>query len=576
MFKNQTITHRDLQVANSPRNIRLLREWLADCQSHHDECKRGTYSGKTYDKDSTTTYLPFRVIDVGSTASTTGENARLYTAESRTLGRYMTLSHCWGKVIPPRLTRKTVDAWHERLPDEELPQTFRDAIWLTRELGERFLWIDSLCIVQDDPAELQTQIGLMGAIFEESFCTIAAVDAKGSDGAQASDSGLFISGPDNVKIAKFQVEVTASGEDNNDHQHADTAEELCEVRLQEAPKPAYPFPLRLEAKAWHSRGWVFQERELSRRCIFFTEDDLGWRCNRYWETEQTGVPERRWHRGDYNMDSSTAYGGVSYDSEFNLRKTWQNAVNKYSRTKLTFDSDKHNALMGFEERLTTRFGHVFHNGIVDFGQNENTLCQLLWIPEVSRGELNSIRFPSWSWMNVKGSAKWAHSEYLIYPELLAQVKFGDPESDGMQDLHLSGTSQNVRIGGPVGDIPHYTEFERWAPDLHFGWSELDLHQGTNTLLAPETEEIIGWIIIDVAPGHDLKEVSALPLLRYLRQDDEYEPMCVDFLALSRVPTHSDSTVSHNNQTWQRVGRGRILKSAFEWLENCQPGSFTVA
>jgi hypothetical protein len=519
----------------------------------------------------------------------TGEYARLYTAESRTLGRYMTLSHCWGKVIPPRLTKQTVDAWHVRLPDEELPQTFRDAIWLTRELGERFLWIDSLCIVQDDPAELKTQIGLMGAIFEESFCTIAAVDAKGSDGAQVSDSGLFISGPDNVKIARFQVRVAANGEDAHRDPSTDRVdalssmsegtgapEESCEVRLQEAPKPAYPFPLRLEAKAWHSRGWVFQERELSRRCIFFTEDDLGWRCNRYWETEQTGVPERRWHRGDYNMDSSTAYGGVSYDSEFNLRKTWQNAVNKYSRTKLTFDSDKHNALMGFEERLTTRFGHVFHNGIVDFGQNENTLCQLLWIPEVSRGELNSIRFPSWSWMNVKGSAKWAHSEYLIYPELLAQVKFGDPRSDGMQDLYLSGTLQNVRVGGPVGDIPHHTEFERWRPDLHFGWSELDLHQGTNTLLAPKTEEIIGWVIIDAAPEHHLKEVSALPLLRYLRQDDEEEPMCVDFMALARIHTDRDSDVSQNSETWQRVGRGRILKSAFEWLDNCQPGSFTVA
>ncbi|KAM0414734.1 hypothetical protein ACHAPT_013425 [Fusarium lateritium] len=188
------------------------------------------------------------------------------------------------------MTRETVDAWQVELPEVVLPKTFRDAIWLTRELGERFLWIDSICIVQNDPSELMTQIGLMGAIFEQSFCTIAAVDAKGSDGSDVVDSGLFVSGPACVKTATFKVRATrmsddgpgdsilGTGQNSSEHQKA---EELCDVIMQEASHTAFPFPLRLQSKAWHSRGWVFQERELSRRCIFFTEYDLGWRCNRY-------------------------------------------------------------------------------------------------------------------------------------------------------------------------------------------------------------------------------------------------------------------------------------------------------
>lgn len=541
-----------------------------------------------YDERVGFTTLPFRVIDVGSSGGEGTQKSRLYTPQDRQASRYLTLSHCWGKVIPPRLTRKSLGAWHVQIPDEELPKTFRDAIWLTRELGERFLWIDSICIVQDDPAELGTQIGLMGAIFEQSFCTISAVDAKGEDGLQAVDSGLFVGGSEHFKTAKLRVKTSASRTRQDDHEDSMTAQhspeeqnvsarsnEMCEVILQEAPKPAYPFPLRLEAKAWHSRGWVFQERELSRRCIFFTMQDLGWRCNRYWETEQTGVSERRWHRGDYSLGVSTTHGGVSYDPDSNLRKTWQNAVEKYSATKLTFDTDKHNALLGFEERLATRFGYVFHHGIVDFGQSEHLHSQLLWIPAISRGELSVIRFPSWSWMNVKAAVRWARSEYLVFPELLAQVRFDPPRSDGTQSLHISGPFQTIRIGTQFKDIPHHTEMDRWAPETHFGWSELDLHTNTNVLLSSNNDQVIGWVVMDVSPEFEAGEVSAFPLLKYLRQDDDDEPMCVDFVAVSRDFTTSQPSTPETTEIYRRVGQGRVLKSAFDWLESCQNGDISI-
>ncbi|KAI8680767.1 HET domain-containing protein [Fusarium sp. Ph1] len=584
VFKNRIITHRDLQDANSPRNMRLLREWLQDCQLHHDECGRGTYSGNKYNDGSSSTTLPFRVIDVGFAGDGRSEEKkpRVYTTHGKEIGRYMTLSHCWGKVIPPRMTKDTVDAWQVELPLASLPKTFRDAIWLTRELGERFLWIDSICIVQDDPTELMTQIRLMGVIFEESFCTIAAVDAKGSDGSQMVDSGLFVSGPAVARTAKFQVKTTGTNnfglaESITGPSHSSSqqeVDELCEVIMQEASDTVDPFPLRLQFKAWHSRGWVFQERELSRRCIFFTEYDLGWRCNRYWETEQTGIPECRRPRGEYTMDGTKAYGGVSYDAEYNLRKTWQNTVHQYSVTKLTYNSDKHNALMGFEERLATRFGYKFHHGIVDFGHCEHLHTQLLWVPAISRGGLNDIKFPSWSWMNVKGAVKWPHDEYLVYPELLAQVVFGAPKvNERIQELHISGPFQSIRVGARIGDIPHYTERERWAPDTHFGWSELGMHPDTNTLLSSKDDQVIGWVALDA--DLESEDIFAFPLLRYLRQDDEVEPMCVDFLAVSGNFTRPDLHAPEKKGPCRRVGRGRVLKAAFEWLDGCQDGSVVL-
>ncbi|KAI8682154.1 HET domain-containing protein [Fusarium keratoplasticum] len=584
VFKNRIITHRDLQDANSPRNMRLLREWLQECQLQHDECGRGTYSGNKYNDGSSSTTLPFRVIDVGFAGDGRSEEKkpRVYTTHGKETGRYMTLSHCWGKVIPPRMTKDTVDAWQVELPLANLPKTFRDAIWLTRELGERFLWIDSICIVQDDPTELMTQIGLMGVIFEESFCTIAAVDAKGSDGSQMVDSGLFVSGPAVARTAKFQVKTAGTNNDGLAESTMGTSQsssqqevdELCEVIMQEASDTADPFPLRLQFKAWHSRGWVFQERELSRRCIFFTEYDLGWRCNRYWETEQTGIPECRRPRGEYTMDGTKSYGGVSYDAEYNLRKTWQNTVQQYSVTKLTYNSDKHNALMGFEERLATRFGYKFYHGIVDFGHCEHLHSQLLWVPAISRGGLNDIPFPSWSWMNLKGAVKWPHDEYLVYPELLAKVMFGAPKAnEEAQELQISGPFQSIRVGARIGDIPHYTERERWAPDTHFGWSELGMHPDTNTLLSSKDDQVIGWVALDA--DLDSEDIFAFPLLRYLRQDDEVEPMCVDFLAVSGNFTRPELNAPEKKEPCRRVGRGRVLKRAFEWLDDCQDGSIVL-
>ena len=202
LFKSGIFTRRDLRAADSPRNLRLLRGWLKECRSSHDECKHGSYSGNQFDDETCTTRLPFRVIDVGPSDGSLPP--RLVTSDYWMTGRYLTLSHCWGKISPTETTVATLTLWHVALPEKQLSKTFRDQIWLTRQLGERFLWIDSLCIVQDDPKDLEAQIGLMGRIFEQSYCTIAAVDAKGPDGLTA-DRGLFLSGPDTANRISVRV-----------------------------------------------------------------------------------------------------------------------------------------------------------------------------------------------------------------------------------------------------------------------------------------------------------------------------------------------------------------------------------
>lgn len=166
-----------------------------------------------------------------------------------------------------------------------------------------------------------------------------------------------------------------------------------------------------------------------------------------------------------------------------------------------------------------------------------------------------------------GGVNWAFNEYLMYPEALCEISFGEIELDGRQKLRISGLIQPISPQGSIDKIPSFSECERWPPHIHFGWTELMLDASTNTILSADSSEIIGWVVMDIECTPST--VMAAPLLQYLRQDDEEEPMCVEFLVLAKVPSANGSHLPGGQLIYQRVGRGRVLKDAFSWLKNCQ-------
>jgi hypothetical protein len=126
--------------------------------------------------------LPIRVIDV----DTHGQARIIEMAGIR--ANYRTLSYCWGqgKKLLCKKRSGSYEQFKQELPvDDSMPKTFRDALKVTRVLGYRFLWIDALCIVQDDPDDVRNEMAMMGDIYQQSALTIFA--ANGPD----TDSGLF-------------------------------------------------------------------------------------------------------------------------------------------------------------------------------------------------------------------------------------------------------------------------------------------------------------------------------------------------------------------------------------------------
>ncbi|KAH7378382.1 heterokaryon incompatibility protein-domain-containing protein [Phaeosphaeria sp. MPI-PUGE-AT-0046c] len=159
----------------SETNMRLARYWLEDCLLTHEHCALA--HDPTWPP-----VLPSRVVDVSDLLK-----PRLLATHG-IQDKYLTLSYCWGQGKRLLTTSMSYDRFQQELPlDDRLPSTFRDAFKVTKALGYNYIWIDALCILQDDPGDVRREMSRMGDIYRRSAITIF-----GSNG-DSTDSGLFTS-----------------------------------------------------------------------------------------------------------------------------------------------------------------------------------------------------------------------------------------------------------------------------------------------------------------------------------------------------------------------------------------------
>ncbi|RAQ80318.1 hypothetical protein COH21_013023, partial [Aspergillus flavus] len=125
--------------------------WIVDCNNQHRSCATAPKP------------LPTRLIDVGSEAS--GDLVKLVEFNGETRGHYVTLSYCWGGDSTSATTRSNVASMKEGICLRDLPQTFQDARLMTRALDVQYLWIDRLCIYQDDVEDWERESSNMGSIY---------------------------------------------------------------------------------------------------------------------------------------------------------------------------------------------------------------------------------------------------------------------------------------------------------------------------------------------------------------------------------------------------------------------------
>lgn len=214
----------------------LLSEWIRVCDSGHKLCQR--------DDDALT--MPTRLIEVG-------KHLRLVDTAEIEPSRYVALSHCWGPVRKHErfCTYKcNITQRKAEIEFDTLPRSFRDAVTVARGLSIDYIWIDSLCIIQDDEIDWQSEASKMEQVFSAAYCTIGASSAK------SSLQGFLVDRtPRSVVRIPSDTSVAMYACVDIDDFHSD-----------------------VELSPLNSRGWVLQERALSRRTIFFTSTQVYWEC----------------------------------------------------------------------------------------------------------------------------------------------------------------------------------------------------------------------------------------------------------------------------------------------------------
>src|SRR5579859_4557773 len=154
--------------------------WLESCLSQHNTCNVEARKESWY---------PTRLLDLGVENAMVDDVRLIVTATEPPAGRYATLSHCWGSAQFIQLNRSTFNQLRGGIHVNEMPKTFSDAVQVTRRLGIRYLWIDSLCIFQDkdDLSDWLAEAALMHKVYSYSFCNISAAAATDPS------KGLFFS-----------------------------------------------------------------------------------------------------------------------------------------------------------------------------------------------------------------------------------------------------------------------------------------------------------------------------------------------------------------------------------------------
>ncbi len=364
--------HAILHNTSSPENQLLARKWLYQCLSSHEDCIANIQS---------VPHIPARLVEISG--SDANPILRIIETASRPRdGEYMTLSHCWGSADFLTLRKNCVNSMKEGIVWSSLPKTFQDAVNVTMWFKIKYLWIDSLCIIQDSHEDWERESKQMKQIYKNSFLTITATMAVDAT------RGLFVDrNPDVVQMSKV---------------HAHWSREL---------KGDYLFVYwalwadEIIGSPLLKRAWVCQERLLSRRILHFGRSQLFWECQdlEACETFPKSLPPTKIHEASVNLSKRR----LLFNGENSHKESWGSIVNQYSNGNLTNMSDKCIAFAGIVEEFQAFAQSEYLAGF----WRHNLEQQLLWCKDHLTRTVRPQSYiaPSWSWLSIDGGVFPNHS-----------------------------------------------------------------------------------------------------------------------------------------------------------------------
>ncbi|KAF2650788.1 HET-domain-containing protein [Lophiostoma macrostomum CBS 122681] len=349
--------------ALAPENLNMLQEAMEDCIASCDHPQPSEW-------------IPTRLIDLEADNSIDG--MRLIETRTACLQkpfRYVALSYCWGPKemaeLQPRTTSNTQSTFLAEIPMSCLTPTLRDAVLTTRALSIRYIWIDALCIIQDNQQDWARESQQMGSVYSNAHLTICT---QGTSSCLES----FLARPEAVKPIR---------------------DRLCTVFNRNS--------LDALSGTWSKRAWTHQEEALSIRKILFSSSQVTFSCPSF------EISETAQAKDDPN------YGNIHYvmaryrdsDEKNELYDIWYAIALAHSERNITFQSDKLPTLSGMAKLYADTAADEYLAGL----WASDLHCGLLWHLSQSSQTLESIIDrppsapyvgPSWSWISHEGQACW--------------------------------------------------------------------------------------------------------------------------------------------------------------------------
>ncbi|CZR61558.1 uncharacterized protein PAC_11455 [Phialocephala subalpina] len=405
----------------------LLKSFLRSCETRHGtSCVNVAREvGDQIDRRSVTLLL----IDV--------ERHCLVSFDSSLECRYIALSYVWGGANSLQTTRQNLFSLMQRdslrNAGDQLARVISDAMTVVSMMGERYLWVDSLCIVQDDSDWKHLQISQMDLIYSQSILTIVA-----SSSTNAND-GL----PGVNQTRRFPTTIYVQN---------------VVIR-----RPTSYDASSLKKTVYETRGWTLQEKVLSRRCLFFSQEQVLFRCNAGIHPENEAEPLIKLTASApiERVNSVNPFSRLTRITHGKIKDTvpWSTAffnytflVNDYTRRQLSFPSDILIAFEGLGSVFSSRSGGRFFCGHPEryFDQS------LLWIPvkgihfvrrtsPISTTHSEQIQAPSWSWPGWEGRVNNLLTASTLYE--------GYHESIPLFEVHSPDGITVVRRHRVVGALP---------------------------------------------------------------------------------------------------------------------------
>ena len=372
----------------------LARYWLGKCIREHPRCGGGIGS-----------QLPTRVLNLGP-SSFASNRIRLYEPRGQ-CGRYICLTYCWGKSEFIKTTRKTLESHKKNIHFNTLPQTFRDTVRIARALDIQYVWIDSLCIIQDDEADWRRESIRMADVYRHSYLTVAP------SWADSPNAGCFTTAGKGVEIGPVTVSPIHHFPNLKEFQH---------------------FPLL-------SRAWTYQERMLSPRILYFGKHEMLWECVKR-RTCECG--DARY--GPYDVSKANFHDMVSKSHNRRAhQQLWRQMVVQYTPLQLTYRTDRLPAFGGLASEMQRCSKQQYLAGL----WKECLIPDMCWSKSlVGVSEIDSAgifqQTPTWSWASIDGPVSYPYNLFNPHSD-------GSPFWDIVEDPEVLDVSFPLLNSSTLGE-----------------------------------------------------------------------------------------------------------------------------